>query len=189
MTDPVAPAPPAEDPPSWRSRPLLALGVGAFVVMTAFWAWAFAASLSQRNDPPTSRNPDYLEDRAWVRSAETTCAGVMEQIDRRTVDSPEQSPAERATTIDASTDELEAMLDALRSPMPTGDGDADVVDAWFADWDQLISDRRAYAVAVRTDPDARFLTVEKFGDPLDRVVATFAEINEMKSCGPAGDVG
>ena len=79
--------------------------------------------------------------------------------------------AERADAIDESTDDLEAMLADLRDPLPEPAADRAVVEPWLADWAQLLEDRRTYADAVRVNPDARFLTDEKFNDPLDRVVA------------------
>lgn len=185
--DPVVPEPDGREPGG--SRVLLGLGIAVFVAMILFWAWAFGSSIAQRNEPATSRNADYLDDRAWVADAEATCAAVMEVIDERTVVADEQQADERATTIDQSTDELEAMLATLADPGPDSSADAEVVAEWFGDWEQLISDRRTYADALRTDPDARFYTIEKFNDPLDRVVQTFADVNQMPSCAPAGDVG
>ncbi|HMJ74736.1 MAG TPA: hypothetical protein VK507_02130, partial [Iamia sp.] len=100
-----------------------------------------------------------------------------------------QDTEARADAIDASTDDLEVMLAALADPLPDSEADRAVVEPWLDDYAKLLEDRRTYADAVRVNPDARFLTTEKFNDPLDRVVQTFAEINEMFSCVPAGDVG
>ncbi|NLV57109.1 MAG: hypothetical protein GXY13_16035 [Acidimicrobiales bacterium] len=188
-TEPEASSPegPAEERP--RSRALVILGVSVFVVMIGFWGWAFGESIARRNQPATERNADYLDDRDWVEAAEATCAATMEGIDGRTVLAARQTATERADTIDLSTDELEVMLASLADPGPDSADDLEVVSEWLADWDQLVSDRRTYADALRDDADARFYTIEKFNDPLDRVVATFADVNEMPSCGPAGDVG
>jgi len=78
-----------------------------------------------------------------------------------------------------------------------------VDSATLADWRRILSGDGYAALAhavltlfVGDIPSADLLgicrrayTVEKFGDPLDRVVQTFAEVNDMPSCAPAGDVG
>jgi len=159
------------------------LGIAVVVATIIFWVWVFSGA-------PRRINPDRLQDRAWVESAEATCAATMEEVDARAAAGAGTDDLEaRGDAIDANTDDLEAMLASLRDPPPEQAGDRDVVEEWLGDWDQLIEDRRAYADAVRVNPDARFLTIEKFNDPLDRVVQTFAEVNEMPSCAPAGDVG
>lgn len=183
-TDARSPEPAVpQGPPARRgARPLVVLGVVVFLAMIAFWAWIFSGA-------PKATNRDRLEDRAWAEDAEETCAATRGRIDERTHEAGPRTPDERAADVHAATDDLEAMLDDLRSPLPDGDGDVDVVEPWLADWEQLLEDRRTYAEALRTDEDARFLTTEKFGDPLDRVVQTFAEVNDMPSCAPAADVG
>ncbi len=159
------------------------MGIAVVVATVIFWAWIFSGA-------PKRLNPDRVDDRAWVEDAETTCAATMEEIDARTAAGAGGDDLEaRGDAIDANTDDLEVMLASLRDPLPDGEADREVVEEWLGDWDQLVEDRRAYADAVRVNPDARFLTTEKFNDPLDRVVQTFAEVNEMASCAPAGDVG
>lgn len=159
------------------------LGIAVVVATVIFWAWIFSGA-------PKRLNPDRIQDRTWVEDAEATCADTMEGIDDRAAAGAHNEDLDaRADAIDASSDDLDAMLARLRDPLPTGADDREVAGEWLGDWDQLVEDRRTYADAVRTNPDARFLTTEKFNDPLDRVVQTFAEVNDMPSCAPAGDVG
>lgn len=185
MTAPTQ-APPlpegAPQPPGRRVTVWTALGVAVVLAILVFWIWIFSGAARKAN-------PDFLDDRAWAERAEETCAATRERIDERSASAGNQSTSERADSIDESTDDLEAMLADLRDPLPSSDGDRAVVEPWLEDYEQLLGDRRTYADAVRVNPDARFLTTEKFNDPLDRVVQTFAEINEMPSCVPAGDVG
>lgn len=157
-------------------------GVVVMVAIALMWVWIFSGA-------PRKLNPDHLADRDWVERAEQTCAATQEGIDERTTSAGRQDTEARADAIDASTDDLEAMLGDLADPPPETDDDRALVEAWLADYDRLLEDRRTYVDAVRIDPDARFLTTEKFNDPLDRVVQTFAEVNDMPSCIPAGDVG
>lgn len=183
MTAPTQAPPELEGRPAGRRATLwTALGVTVVLAVIVMWIWIFSGAARKTN-------PDYLDDRAWTEDAEETCAATIERIDERSASAGSQDTAERADAIDASTDDLEAMLAELRDPLPESSGDQAVVEPWLEDYDQLLQDRRDYADAVREDPDARFLTTEKFNDPLDRVVQTFAEVNDMPSCVPAGDVG
>jgi hypothetical protein len=165
-----------------RATVWTALGVLVVLLVVVMWIWIFSGA-------PRKANPDYLDDRAWTEDAEETCAATEARIEERSETAGRQDTAARADAIDASTDDLEVMLADLADPLPGPEADRAVVEPWLDDYAKLLEDRRTYADAVRVNPDARFLTTEKFNDPLDRVVQTFAEINEMFSCVPAGDVG
>ena len=162
--------------------PLRILGVSTMLAIALFWFWIFAGG-------PAKQNPDRLADREWAEQAETTCRRTMDGIDERTRDAGTEDRATRADAIDTSTGELRTMLAALRDPLPGPAADREVVAPWLADWEQLLDDRDAYADAIREDANARFLMTEKYNDPLDRVVEVFADVNDMPSCAPAGDVG
>lgn len=162
--------------------PLRVLGVVVMLAIALFWLWIFSGA-------PRRQNPDYLSDRSWVEQAEATCAATMDTIDERASSAGREDRAVRADAIDAGTADLRSMLDELGSPPPDDADDREVVGTWLADWRRLLDDRVIYARAIRVNPDARFLTTERFNDPLDRVIEVFADVNEMPSCGPAGDVG
>lgn len=163
----------------WRGA-----GVATMLLIALFWFWIFSGA-------PRRQNPDFLDDRAWVERAEDTCTATMEGIDARGEGSEgsERTREQRADEIDASSADLRAMLAALADPPPTATSDREVVEQWVADWNTHLSDRDRYADAIRTDPGARFITTEKFGDQIETVIETFADVNEMPACGPAGDVG
>lgn len=187
MPDPSEPA--VEAPLPRRTQVLRGIGVSVILAVALFWIWEFTQSVRQSDEPFTGRNPDYLEDRAWAEDAEATCTATMAAIDERSREAGTQDREARADAIDESSADLREMLAVLASPLPETAADRDVVEPWLADWEDLVDDRDTYAAALRSDPDARFLTSEKFNDPLDRVIQTFAEVNEMPACGPAGDVG
>lgn len=176
--DPDGPPPPARR----RTSPWTVAGGTLFVAIVVMWIWIFSGAAGKAN-------PDYLADRAWAEDAEETCAATRERIDERSAAAGTQDLDARADAIDESTDDAEAMLADLRDPPPESASDRSVVGPWLDDYAQLLEDRRTYADAIRVNPDARFLTTEKFNDPLDRVVQTFAEVNDMPSCIPPGDVG
>ncbi len=181
-TTEAPPRPGGAPSPGRRGTIWTAAGVAVVLAVALMWIWIFSGAARKEN-------PDYLEDRAWAADAEETCAATAERIEERSASAGRQDAEARADAIDASTDDLEAMLADLRDPLPGSDADRSVVEPWLDDYARLLEDRRTYADAVRDDPDARFLTTEKFNDPLDRVVQTFAEVNDMPSCVPAGDVG
>lgn len=158
------------------------LGVAVVLAIALMWVWIFSGG-------PKKANPDRLADRDWAERAEDTCRATMDRIDERAAPASSQDTAARADAIDASTEDLEVMLASLADPLPETASDREVVEPWLADWDSLLDDRRQYSAAVRVNPDARFLTSEKFRDGLDEVIGTFADVNDMPACGPAGDVG
>lgn len=182
MTAPtIDPAPPA-GPSDRRAKVWLGVGIGTMVAIALFWAWVFSGA-------PKRVNPDRLEDREWVERAQATCAATMARIDERTTAAGEQTQAARAADIDTSTGELRAMLAELEDPLPGPPSDREVVEPWLADWRDVLENRDDYAEAIRRDADAKYLTVEKFGDQLETVIETFADVNDMPACAPAGDVG
>lgn len=186
MTAPTE-APPLPDGPAAPERSRMAVvwtgvGVTVFLAIVVMWIWIFSGAAKKAN-------PDHIDDRGWAADAEEACAATRDRIDERSRSAGNQDTEARADAIDASTDDLEALLADLADPLPESASDRSVVEPWLADYDQLVEDRRTYADAVRVNPDARFLTTEKFNDPLDRVVQTFAEVNDMPSCIPPGDVG
>lgn len=179
-----APDPEGDDAASTR-RPgftvLRVLGVSAMLAIIIFWIWVFSGA-------PRKQNPDYLDDRAWVEAAEATCAPVQARVDERAL-GDELTNVERADAVDESTAELRAMLEDLSDPPPDSEADVEVVEKWLGDWETLLEDRDTYTAELREDPDARFITTEKFNDPIGTVIETFATTNEMPSCGEPGDVG
>lgn len=184
MSTPTTDVPPEADGPLPRRQATVwtYLGVATVLAVAIMWIWIFSGG-------PRKVNPDRVADREWTDRAEATCRATMDDVDERAAPAGEQRAGQRADAIDASTDDLEAMLASLADPLPSSDADRQVVEPWLTDWRSLLNDRRQYADALREDPGARFLTTEKFSDGLDNVIGTFADVNDMPSCGPAGDVG
>ena len=122
MPDPSSP----DAPISRRTLVLRGLGVAVVLAVALFWIWAFTQSVRQKDEPATSRNPDYLEDRDWVADALATCEATMDGIDERSREAGTQDRVARADAIDESTADLRVMLEALRSPLPAPASDRDV---------------------------------------------------------------
>jgi hypothetical protein len=150
--------------------------------IVAFWAWIFSGA-------PRRQNPDYLSDRRWVAAAERTCASTRVRLADLPNAATTDDADKRARVLDRATDHLDTMVDGLADPPPGNRADADLASQWVGDWRRYLAARRDYADRLRVDPDARLLLDEKFDDPLDTVIETFAKVNDMPSCATPGDVG
>ena len=159
------------------------LGVMAFLAIAAWWIYVFANGSSVEH-------PDDFDDAAWTARAETVCAAAQQAIldlpNAATVSSPE----ERAELIEPATVELERMLrelDAL-GPPATELG-AEIVPQWLADYQLYLQDRRDWAAILRSGEDPPFLVSgTDEGVRVTDLLRTFAEVNQMPSCAPSGDV-
>ena len=158
------------------------LTVAVVLVLVVFWIWVFTGG-------PEKKNPDYLKDRDWAKAAEATCAATQEQI--KALPGAETSPdnVARAKVVDQANDLIEAMLDHLRLPPPDNAGDARLVKVWLVDYHDYLTSRREYAAKLATDRQARLLLNEKFSQPIDDVITTFADVNHLQDCEAPGDVG
>lgn len=166
----------------WTLGRILAVTVALGLIL--FWLWIFAGG-------PRKQNPDYLSDRTWTERAEATCGAARSDIDALPGAETTARADDRADVVDQATDRLEAMVDELDATRPSGDGDVEVMAAWIADYRAYVANRRDYAARLRTDPTAKLLVDEKEGyrDGLDKVIETFADVNEIPSCAVPGDVG
>jgi hypothetical protein len=171
--------PVVERPKVWTLPRVLTVSITLAIIL--FWLWIFSGA-------PRKQNPDYLEDRGWADRTEATCAATRDRIAELPLPSESKTSAERADVVDQGTDELDAMIERIAADRPTGEGDEEVVQPWLADWRTYIANRRDYAERLRTDPDAKLLVDEKFGDSIETVIGTFAGVNGMESCEVPGDV-
>lgn len=182
---PIESPPAIEDGADERQRRFPVGRVLVVVVVlgiVVFWAWIFSGA-------PRRQNPDYLSDRRWVTVAERRCASARERL----ADLPDATTTDDASTrarvLDQATELLDAMVDDLAVPPPDNPADAGLVRQWVGDWRSYLAARHDYADRLRVDPDARLLLDEKYNDPLDTVIETFADVNAMPSCATPGDVG
>ena len=166
---------------------------GSFV----FWAWAFS---------PWARteNPARLDDRGFAQWADQRCARAQTAIAALPTARQAASRAERADQVDRGTDEVEALVAALRlraeaslrdSTTDEGPPDTELVDAWLADWDVYVTDRRKHSHRLRTadddtaDRELRFLLVDMTeGSTYTERMDGFSRLNNMDNCQIPGDV-
>ena len=167
--------------------------VGSFV----FWAWAFS---------PWARteNPARLDDREFAQWADQRCAEAQTAIAALPTARQAGSREERADQVDRGTDEVEALVSALRLRAETslsdstesdGPPDTDLVDAWLADWDVYVSDRRGHSDRLRAadddtpDRELRFLLLDMTeGSTYTERMDGFSRLNNMDACQVPGDV-
>ncbi len=160
--------------------------VVAALAMVAFWAWIFSGA-------PKRSNPDYLDDRAYVKAAETRCQRLRDDLDDRGLLVPGtfDDAVERAAQLDVANRLVADLVDDLAAAAPTTGDDGVRLRGWLADWRTYVADREAYADALRTNPEARLFVTEnrELGDSVDQTIAVFADVNDMPACETPGDVG
>ena len=140
----------------------------------AFWTWALFFA------PKESINK--IQDRAWAERAEAICAATRAELGE--FDSETSNDIEvRAALVVRSTDLLSAMLDDVVAVQPTDDKGQAIVPDWEAEYRILLDDRYAYADRLRQGDDGPFTETAVTGLPITERIVTFADDNEMSSCG------
>jgi len=162
-----------------RVRVLLTAVVVGLVGM---WVYVLYLAFGPGRQPPVDR----LDDPAFAEAAEQRCADATDAVEGLPVASQSSSAAERAAVLDQANEIYSDMLvdlDDLRSLAPAGD-QRDRTTAWLSDWRVLLSDRQAYAEALRDDPEARLLISEKpgTGRHITGWIDEFALANKMDDC-------
>ena len=154
------------------------------LAMLAMWVWIYLFA------PRT--NPDRLQSRSFAQAAEAVCAPLQDAINALPSGRDVDTVAARNAQIIAGTELAEAMLMALRelAPLHLSDvGDQRLVDAWFADWDAYLQDRRNHTDKLgalgeqASDNDLRFILSQRAeGGIYTRRIDGFANVNDMASC-------
>lgn len=167
----------------WRGTFARGLGVLAFLAMAGFWIWAF-------NNRDSIPHPDEFDDPVFVEAAETLCAARQGAIADLPLATAVKDARERSSLVEAGTVELELMVVQLdRLAAPTDPKGAAGVERWLDDYALYLSDRRRYSAVLATGEDPPFtISGNADGVRVTDLLRTFAEVNEMRSCAPAGDV-
>ncbi len=165
-----------------RSRAGASIAVVALAVMAGFWIWAFSPLAP-------SGHPDTLYNVVFTHNAEDICAPAVAAVNRLPGAAEATGPEDRAGQIRTSTLMFEEMVAELRIEADDVVGsDADLLDAWLADWDTYLGDRRAYAAVLAGGSDPPFTVTARDGEGVTGYIDTFAEVNAMPSCATPGDV-
>jgi hypothetical protein len=158
-------------------------------LLVVLWAYAFFIA-----EP---RNPNRLQDRAWVERAEARCVETRDALDElpdpadlADVEPLAEALRQRAVIGEEATDLLEQMVDDLGLlPAPTGPDDEELVTLWLADWRTQLADRRAHIARWRAGEDVPFRETAFNDRPLGIRMSDFTTLNGMESCAPPGDFG
>lgn len=153
------------------------------VAMIGMWGYVLYLAFVPGRQPP----PDRLDDPGFATAAQERCAEALDEIAvlPRAVDAA--TADDRADVVEDANRRLDAMLDDLEAMVPGGE-DGELVTEWLADWRTYLGDRAAYAVALRSDPDAQLLVSAKDRDQVTEYLDAFARDNRMISCGTPIDV-
>lgn len=183
---------------AWR-----ALGIAAFLLMAAFWIWAFAVRGMGTAHPdelnlPASSEPADLEaastdQRAalqFLNESEAICAEAQARIRELPFASSAETLTVRAGILDDATVILQQMVADLGTvDKPTEATENYAAGEWLFDYDQFLDDRRAYSDLLRDGQDPAFEISARDGRRVTDYIVNFAEVNRMFSCIPPGDVG
>jgi len=150
------------------------LAVTAAAAMVLMWGYLFLVA-----DPGI---PDELEDPAYGAAAEPVCAEVRAGIDELTPAIEVESPEERGAVVAEANAALEDLVVELEALAPTTGEDAELVDAWLADWATYLADRQAYAEDLLAGEDAELLVTARGTDQITVTLDHFAQVNDMPSC-------
>lgn len=156
-------------------------------LVASFGIWVYAFSWQAAGDLPPP--PDTLDDGDWARQAEEICQRALRQAEQMPGALDAVDEQDRATQIEDTTEVFEAMVDDLAEIPTATDLDAEMTDEWLADWRRLMTNRRAFAERLRSDPAAVFTVAGSGGgERLDKRVTRFATTNTMPSCVTPTDV-
>jgi hypothetical protein len=150
--------------------------------LVSMWGYVLFLAFGPGRQPPIDR----LDDPAFAEAGEARCAEAVEQVEALPMASDSADAAERADVLAQADATFAGMLDDLDEMVelaPAGDQRRRAAE-WLADWRTYLSDRQAYAEALRTNPGARLLVSEKPGEgrQITGWIDEFAEANRMPSC-------
>jgi hypothetical protein len=95
----------------------------------------------------------------------------------------------KADLVDRATDSLEAAINQIEKMKPADAKGQAIVPEWIADYRTYLSDRRAFAVALRTAIRRPFFAESEIGGvPVSEKIAKFARENNMRTCQPPYDL-
>lgn len=167
----------------WHWTPARVLGAAALGAMALFWAWIFALGGS------SVQHNDEMNDTTFAAAAEPICAAAQAEIGELPIGSSVETFDERADLIDSASDRLSVMIDDLATvPRPPDAEESRIVGEWLIDYDRFVGDRRAYSDQLRSGDDGPIRLSARDGRRITNYIVTFAEVNNMFSCVPPGDV-
>ena len=159
------------------------LGILVFLALIVFWIYVFANRSSVAH-------PDEFDDPTWLAAAESVCAERQAAIAELPNAASVSGAVERGELVALGTLELEDMVEDLHElGLPTDTQGAETVPKWLADYEIFLQDRRDWSDILLTGEDPPFLISGNANEVrVTDQLRTFAEVNDMPSCAPSGDV-
>jgi len=168
---------PLEEAPARTWRPTRVLLVVIVVGMLAMWGYVLYLAFGPGRRP----SPDRLTDPAFAERAQAVCEAAHDDVALLPPALEAESAADRARILDEANERFAMMVDDLEPLAPEGD-DGEIVAAWIADWRTYLDDRAAYADALRSDADARFIVTARDSEQVTEYIDAFAADNHMAAC-------
>ena len=150
------------------------------VLIAGMWVYAFGFA------PRESFNKIY--DTSWQTRSQAHCKAAenirfsFEDLSPMKPNDPLALKA-KAKIVDAATDSLEMAIDLIAADKPSDAKGQELVPEWIADYRIYISDRRAFAAALRTATTRPYFAESDIeGVPVSERINKFARENDMKTC-------
>ncbi|MEX1217550.1 MAG: hypothetical protein WEA11_03390 [Acidimicrobiales bacterium] len=164
------------EPMSFRGRTARVLALLSALIVVFLWGWALFF-------PPSTTAPGTLEDRVFPEAAQQICTDAAAELSLLPKAFETTDPVDRSAVITKTNVILRSMLDRLDSlALPEDSQDATNIKEWLGDWRTYVGDRGAYAVALTTDPTARFYVSKKEERQVSVPIDFFATFNKMFNC-------
>lgn len=168
-------------------RSLGRIGLAAIcALIAAMWLYAFVFA--------SRESANKIGDDAWKERSEAHCRAAADARTALTDNSPmdPNDPDDlrrKADIVDRATDSLATAIDAIAADVPADEKGRALVPLWVADYRTYISDRRAFAEALRNASHRPyFAETEVEGVPISEKIGKFARENSMRSCQPPYDL-
>lgn len=150
------------------------------VLIAGMWVYAFGFA------PRESINK--IHDTAWQARSQAHCKAAedvrftFQDLTPMKANDPLALQA-KAKLVDAATDALEDAIDLIAVDRPADAKGQELVPEWIADYRMYITDRRAFATALRSATTRPFFAeTEVQGVPISERISKFARENNMKTC-------
>lgn len=166
---------------TWSVGRVAAVVAGLAIVV--FWAWVFSGA-------PKKDNPDLLSDRTYAAQLEERCQQLRDELDDLPSAIGLDDVGQRVAVLDDANVVVGRFIDDVAAAPPSDQADANAIEGWLGDWRTYLANREDYAERLLDDEGARLLLDESpLGDPVDKTIEVFADVNAIPACATPGDVG
>jgi hypothetical protein len=166
---------------TWSIGRISAVVAGLAIVV--FWAWVFSGA-------PKKDNPDLLSDRTYAAQLEDRCQQLRDELDDLPSAIDLDDVGQRVAVLDDANLVVGRFIDDVAATPPSDEADANAIEGWLGDWRTYLANREDYAERLLDDESARLLLDESpLGDPVDKTIEVFADVNAIPACATPGDVG